>query len=454
MYLIKYFRRVVFLESGSLWIQVIILLVLMIISAFFSASETALMSVSKVKIRHLREEGVRGASVVEKLISEPKKLLSTILVGNNVVNIAATSISTSLLLKLFGAQGVAVATAMMTVLILVFGEVTPKTMASNNKERVSLGVAKVLNVIILVLSPIVFILNLFTTIIFKIFRIKDDDPKSLITEEDLKVMVNVSHEEGVLEQEEREIINNVFEFGDMRAEDAMIQRIDMVSVSVDATFDEVLEIFKEEKKSRLPVYKENIDDIVGILNIKDVFFISKEEIETFSVEKYMRDVFFTYEFKKISQLLEEMKLAKTQIAIVLDEYGGTSGLLTVEDLVEVLVGDIEDEYDEEDDEIVKVGEGEYIVDGSTKITDVNDYLYDDLESDEFDSIGGYILGHLNGLPEEGEVIELNDSVTVNIISLDKNRIEKLKLIVREIEKQEDEISFKEYIEKENSKDND
>ncbi|MDD7182284.1 HlyC/CorC family transporter [Peptostreptococcus porci] len=442
------------MESGSLWIQVIILLVLMIISAFFSASETALMSVSKVKIRHLREEGVRGASVVEKLISEPKKLLSTILVGNNVVNIAATSISTSLLLKLFGAQGVAVATAMMTVLILVFGEVTPKTMASNNKERVSLGVAKVLNVIILVLSPIVFILNLFTTIIFKIFRIKDDDPKSLITEEDLKVMVNVSHEEGVLEQEEREIINNVFEFGDMRAEDAMIQRIDMVSVSVDATFDEVLEIFKEEKKSRLPVYKENIDDIVGILNIKDVFFISKEEIETFSVEKYMRDVFFTYEFKKISQLLEEMKLAKTQIAIVLDEYGGTSGLLTVEDLVEVLVGDIEDEYDEEDDEIVKVGEGEYIVDGSTKITDVNDYLYDDLESDEFDSIGGYILGHLNGLPDEGEVIELNDSVTVNIISLDKNRIEKLKLIVREIEKQEDEISFKEYIEKENSKDND
>ncbi|MDY2794380.1 MAG: hemolysin family protein [Peptostreptococcus porci] len=442
------------MESGSLWIQVIILLVLMIISAFFSASETALMSVSKVKIRHLREEGVRGANVVEKLISEPKKLLSTILVGNNVVNIAATSISTSLLLKLFGAQGVAVATAMMTVLILVFGEVTPKTMASNNKERVSLGVAKVLNVIILVLSPIVFILNLFTTIIFKIFRIKDDDPKSLITEEDLKVMVNVSHEEGVLEQEEREIINNVFEFGDMRAEDAMIQRIDMVSVSVDATFDEVLEIFKEEKKSRLPVYKENIDDIVGILNIKDVFFISKEEIETFSVEKYMRDVFFTYEFKKISQLLEEMKLAKTQIAIVLDEYGGTSGLLTVEDLVEVLVGDIEDEYDEEDDEIVKVGEGEYIVDGSTKITDVNDYLYDDLESDEFDSIGGYILGHLNGLPDEGEVIELNDSVTVNIISLDKNRIEKLKLIVREIEKQEDEISFKEYIEKENSKDND
>lgn len=442
------------MESGGLWIQIIILIVLLLISAFFSASETALMSVSKVKIRHLREEGVKGASVVEKLISEPKKLLSTILVGNNVVNIAATSISTSLLLSIFGNQGIAVATATMTVLVLVFGEVTPKTLASNNKERVSLAVAKVLNILILVLSPVVFILNIITSIIFTIFRIKDDDPKSLITEEDLKVMVNVSHEEGVLEQEERTIINNVFEFGDMKAEDAMVQRIDMVTVSIDSTYEDVLEIFKEDKMSRLPVYNENIDDIVGILNIKDIIFLSDEEEANFTIEKYMRDVFFTYEFKKISQLLEEMKLAKTQIAIVLDEYGGTSGLLTIEDLVEVLVGDIEDEYDEEDDEIVQVGDGEYIIDGSTKISDVNEYLYEDLESDEFDSIGGYILGHLNGLPDEGEVIELNESVTVNIISLDKNRIEKLKITVKEIEKSDDEISFKEYIEKENSKDND
>lgn len=442
------------MDSGSLWIQILVLIGLIIISAFFSASETAVMSVSKVRIRHLKENGVKGASVLEKLIDQPKKLLSSILVGNNVVNIAATSISTSLFMSIFGNQGIAMATLVMTVLVLVFGEVTPKTLAANNKERISLAFAKILRVVIIVLAPFVFIINIVTTIIFKIFRIKDDDPKSLITEEDLKIMVNVGHEEGVLEHEEREIINNVFEFGDMKAEDAMVQRVDMVAIDAEASYEDILEIFKEEKISRMPVYKENIDDIIGILNIKDIIFLTDEEEESFDVEKYMREAFFTYEFKKISQLLEEMKLAKTQIAIVLDEYGGTSGLLTIEDLVEVLVGDIEDEYDEDEEEIVKVAENEYIVDGGTKLTDVNEYLYNELESDEFDSIGGYIMGYINGLPEEGQEIELDESTKVKVLSLDKNRIEKLQIFAKEIEKNDDEISFKEYIEKENNKDND
>lgn len=442
------------LDSGGLWIQVVILFILLSISAFFSAAETALTSISKVRVRHLKEEGVKGASVLEKLISEPKKLLSTVLVVNNIVNIAATSISTSVMVGLFGSQGVAWATAIMTVLILVFGEVTPKTLASNNKEGVSLAVAKILNLSIVIFAPLVFLINLMTTLIFKILRIEDDDPKSLVTEEELKAMVNFSHEEGVLEQEEKAIIDNVFEFGDMKAENAMIQRIDMVTVSADANYDEVLNLFKEEKMSRFPVYRGNIDDIVGILNIKDIIFLTDEEEETFKVEDYMRDVFFTYEFKKISQLLEEMKLAKTQIAIVLDEYGGTSGLLTIEDLVEVLVGDIEDEYDEHEDEIVKISNNEYIVDGSTKISDVNEYLHKDIESGEFDSIGGYIIGYLNRLPIEGEEIELNNFIRVKVLSLDKNRIAAIRMMIDDIKEIDDEISFKEYKEKESNKDND
>lgn len=442
------------LDSGGLWIQVVILIVLLSISAFFSASETALTSISKVRVRHLKEEGVKGANVLEKLISEPKKLLSTVLVVNNIVNIAATSISTSVMVGLFGSRGVAWATAIMTVLILVFGEVTPKTLASNNKEGVSLAVAKTLSLSITIFAPLVFLINLMTTLIFKILGIKDDDPKSLVTEEELKAMVNFSHEEGVLEQEEKAIIDNVFEFGDMKAENAMIQRIDMVTVSADADYDELLSLFKEEKMSRFPVYRGNIDDIVGILNIKDIIFLTDEEEETFKVEDYMRDVFFTYEFKKISQLLEEMKLAKTQIAIVLDEYGGTSGLLTIEDLVEVLVGDIEDEYDEHEDEIVKISNNEYIVDGSTKISDVNEYLHEDIESGEFDSIGGYIIGYLNRLPIEGEEIELNGFITVKVLSLDKNRIGAIRMMVEDVEKCDDEISFKEYKEKESNKDSD
>lgn len=442
------------LDSGGLWIQVVILFILLSISAFFSAAETALTSISKVRVRHLKEEGVKGASVLEKLISEPKKLLSTVLVVNNIVNIAATSISTSVMVGLFGSQGVAWATAIMTVLILVFGEVTPKTLASNNKEGVSLAVSKILNLSIVIFAPLVFLINLMTTLIFKILRIEDDDPKSLVTEEELKAMVNFSHEEGVLEQEEKAIIDNVFEFGDMKAENAMIQRIDMVTVSADANYDEVLNLFKEEKMSRFPVYRGNIDDIVGILNIKDIIFLTDEEEETFKVEDYMRDVFFTYEFKKISQLLEEMKLAKTQIAIVLDEYGGTSGLLTIEDLVEVLVGDIEDEYDEHEDEIVKISNNEYIVDGSTKISDVNEYLHKDIESGEFDSIGGYIIGYLNRLPIEGEEIELNSFIRVKVLSLDKNRIAAIRMMIDDVEEIDDEISFREYKEKESNKDND
>ncbi|HFG9199305.1 TPA: HlyC/CorC family transporter, partial [Clostridioides difficile] len=393
---------------------------------FFSASETALMSLSKIRIRYMQDEGVKGAKLVSSLIENPNKLLSSILVGNNVVNIAATSISTSLFIGLMGEKGVALATAVMTVLVLIFGEITPKTIAANNSEKVSLLVSKPIKAIIFILRPIVWIFNIITNIIFKLFGITNKGAKSFITEEELKTMVNVSHEEGVLEMEEREIINNVFEFGDMQAKNAMVQRIDMVAIDMEDSYDEIIQVFKTEKLSRMPVYEETIDDIVGILNIKDIIFLSDEEIESFDIKNYMREPFFTYEFKKITQLLEEMKLEKSQMAIVVDEYGGTSGLLTIEDLVEVIVGDIEDEYDEEEDEIQVIKEDEYIVDGSTKIGDVNELIGVNLESEEFDSIGGFIIGHLSRLPEENEVIEV-DNIRFCIESIEKNRIKKIRI---------------------------
>ena len=414
------------LESPNNLIQIIFLIVLLIGSAFFSASETALMSLSKIRIRYMQDEGVKGAKLVSSLIENPNKLLSSILVGNNVVNIAATSISTSLFIGLMGEKGVALATAVMTVLVLIFGEITPKTIAANNSEKVSLLVSKPIKAIIFILRPIVWIFNIITNIIFKLFGITNKGAKSFITEEELKTMVNVSHEEGVLEMEEREIINNVFEFGDMQAKNAMVQRIDMVAIDMEDSYDEIIQVFKTEKLSRMPVYEETIDDIVGILNIKDIIFLSDEEIESFDIKNYMREPFFTYEFKKITQLLEEMKLEKSQMAIVVDEYGGTSGLLTIEDLVEVIVGDIEDEYDEEEDEIQVIKEDEYIVDGSTKIGDVNELIGVNLESEGFDSIGGFIIGHLSRLPEENEVIEV-DNIRFCIESIEKNRIKKIRI---------------------------
>ena len=412
--------------DSTILIQIIVLVILLIGSSFFSASETALMSLSKIRIRHMQDEGIKGAKLVASLIDDPNKLLTSILIGNNVVNIAATSISTSLFIALIGPQGVAVATFIMTILVLLFGEITPKTIAANSSEKVSILVSKPIKVIIFLLTPIVWVFNLITSVIFKILGVDNKNNQPYITEEELKTMVNVSHEEGVLEIEERQIINNVFQFGDMQAKEAMIQRLDMVVINIEDSYDEIIDMFKNEKLSRMPVYNESIDDIIGILNIKDVIFLTDEEIKNFDINKYIREPFFTYEFKKITQLLEEMKIEKTQMAIVVDEYGGTSGLITIEDLVEVIVGDIEDEYDEEDEEIIVIKEDEYVVEGSTKITDVNELIGVNLESEEFDSIGGFIIGHLKRLPEENEIIKV-DNIEFRIESLDKNRIKKIRI---------------------------
>lgn len=412
--------------GGNTIIQIVMLVILLIGSGFFSASETALMSLSRIRVRHMQEEGVKGAKLVGKLTEDSGKLLSSILVGNNVVNIAATSISTSLFISILGTQGVAVATALMTILVLIFGEITPKTIAANNSEKIAILVSKPIKVIILILTPVVWIFNIITNIIFKIFGIKSKSGQPYITEEELRTMVNVSQEEGVLEIEERQIINNVFQFGDMQAKEAMVQRLDMVCIDADDGYKEIISLFKEEQFSRMPVYEDSADDIIGIVNIKDIIFLEEDEIANFDIRNYVREAFFTYEFKKITELLEEMKKDKSQMAIVVDEYGGTAGLITIEDLVEEIVGEIEDEYDEDESDIEVIKEDEYIIDGSKKISEVNELIGTNLESEEFDSIGGFIIGHLKRLPEEHEVIEV-DGVKLCIESLDKNRIKKIRV---------------------------
>lgn len=374
----------------------------------------------------MKEEGIKGAKLVGSLIEDSNNLLTSILVGNNVVNIAATSISTSLFLSIFQEKGVPIATAVMTILVLIFGEITPKTIAVNNTEKVALLVSRPIKIIITILKPVVWIFNIITKVIFKILGVQDKGIQPYITEEELKTMVNVSHEEGVLEIEEREIINNVFQFGDMQAKEAMVQRLDIIAINVEDTYDEIMDLFKNEKLSRLPVYEESIDNIIGILNIKDVVFLEDDEIDNFNIKDYVREAFFTYEFKKITQLLEEMKKDKSQMAIVVDEYGATAGLITIEDLVEVIVGDIDDEYDEGDEEIQVIKEDEYIVEGSTRISDVNEMIGIRLESEEFDSIGGFIIGHIGRIPDENEVVEV-DNIRFCIESLEKNRIMKIRI---------------------------
>lgn len=415
------------MDSSFTW-QLVILVILIALSSFFSAAETALMSLNKIRIRHLVDENIKGAKLLEKLTNDPNKLLGSILIGNNIVNIGASALASSLAMKLFGDSGVALATGVMTVLVLIFGEITPKTIAKQKSEQISLRIIKIINIVVKVLTPLVFVFTQISQVFIKLLGAEPDVNESFITQEELKTMVGVSEEEGVLEEEEKEMIFNVFEFGDLQVKDVMIQRVDIVAVNVDVTYDEILDVIKQEQFSRIPVYNETIDDIVGVLNIKDLLFISEEEKKNFDIKKFMRDPFYTFEFKKVMELFAEMKKSRNHISIVLDEYGGTVGIATIEDLVEEVVGEIEDEYDQEEKEIQCINEKEYMLEGSTRLHDIKDIIGLDLESDEFDSIGGLIIGELGRFPEEKEKVTYNN-IKFIVEEVDKNRIKKVRMFI-------------------------
>ena len=293
------------MEPSQVW-QIIVLIILLVLSGFFSMSETALMALSKIRIRHMVEEGVKGAKLVEKLTEDPNKLLGAILIGNNIVNILASSLATTLFVSLVGPSGVGVATAVMTVLVLIFGEITPKSIAKQKSEEVSLKVSKPINIIVKILKPFIGIFSFISSLFI---RLLGGDPKAtepFITEEELRTMVGVSEEEGVLEDVEKEMIFNVFDFADSQAKDVMVQRVDIVAVDTEATYEEVLEVIKTEQFSRIPVYNQTIDDIVGVLYVKDLI-IAGQNKEGFKVSDYMREPYYTFEFKKIKELFNEMK---------------------------------------------------------------------------------------------------------------------------------------------------
>lgn len=389
-------------------------------------SETALMALSKIRIRHMVDEGVKGAKLVEKLSQDPSKLLGAIVIGNNIVNIGASSLATSIALKLVGPSGVGLVTIIMTILVLIFGEITPKSIAKQNSEKVSLVVSKPIAVMVKVFKPFVIV---FTSISSVFIRLLGSDPKAtepFITEEELKTMVGVSEEEGVLEDVEKEMIFNVFEFADSQVKDVMVQRVDIVAVDVNSTYDEVINLIKTEQFSRIPVYRENIDDIIGILNVKDLIIAFQSE-DNFNVSDYMREPYYTFEFKNIAELFKEMKKTRNHMAVVLDEYGGNVGIVTIEDLIEEVVGEIEDEYDDESDsDIIVVKEDEYIVDGSARLDYIGDLIGITMESEEFDSVGGLVIGELGRFPEKNEEVKINN-VKFIVEDIDKNRIKKVRI---------------------------
>ena len=416
--------------------NIISLIILLILSSLFSCSETAFLSVSKIKIRTLAEEGNKKAKLVESLLDDQDRLLSAILVGNNLVNIGASSLTTATIMAIFGdgAQTVAIATGVVTLCILIFGEITPKSLATQNADKLVFALAPFIRFVCVITKPVVFVLNIITGFIIKLLGGNQEHGPSL-TEEELKTIVTVGHEEGVLEKEEKEMIHNVFEFGETEIKEIMTPRIHVESLPDDCTYDELMNVYHDAQYSRYPIHDESFDEIIGVLNMKDLLFIDIDK-EHFDVKKYMRETFVVYEFNQVNDVFASMRKEHATLAIVLDEYGVMSGIVTFEDIVEEIVGEIDDEYDDASDDIVKINDHEYLVDGSLNLNEVNDEIDTHFESEDFESIGGLVLGEFSGVPKIKDKIEF-PGVTIIIEKMHKNRIELLRLKIHEIEKEEE-----------------
>lgn len=405
-------------------VSLIVLVILIVLSAFFSSAETALTTVNKIRLRSLAEGGNRQAQRVLAITEDSGKLLSAILIGNNIVNLSASSMATTLAVKLWGSIGAGIATGILTFLILIFGEISPKTLATIHAEKLSLAYSAPIAALMKILTPVIVIINKFAMGFLFLMGVKPDDADNQMTEEELLTIIDVSKEDGVIESEEHEMINNLFDFGDSEAKEIMIPRIDMIAADVNSTYDTLITIFRENMFTRLPVYEDNTDNIIGILNMKDLLLYTDKE--HFSIREIIREPYFTYEHKNTAELFMEMRKSSISIAIVLDEYGATAGLITLEDLLEEIVGEIRDEYDtDEEDPIHPINEREFLVSGSTNLEDLCEKLNLNFTSDDYDTIGGYLIGLLDHLPEKNEIIITDDDVLLRVEQMDKNRIEKI-----------------------------
>ncbi len=411
------------MDSASIT-QLVFLVILLLLSAFFSSAETAFTTASRIRMRTLAEGGSNKAKRVLAITDDMHKMLSAILIGNNIVNLSASSIATTLAIKLFGSVGAGIATGILTILILIFGEISPKTVATVHADSIALAYSSLIYRLMQLLTPVIFIVNQLSMGFLKLMRFDPGSGRTAMTEEEFKTIVDVGHETGVLENSEHEMINNVFDFGDSQAKEIMIPRIDMTFAKLDNTFDELIDIFREDKFTRLPVYEENTDNVIGIINMKDLLLY--EDKQHFQIKDLLREPFFTYEQKNTSELFLEMQKNSINIAIVLDEYGVTAGMITLEDLLEEIVGEIRDEYDaDEEDPLIQTGEREYCVQGSMNLEDLCDALNLPFYSEDYDTIGGYLIGLFGHLPEKNEIIITDEDILLQVTQMDKNRIEKI-----------------------------
>lgn len=407
--------------------QIIALVFLVAMSAVFSSSETAITSVSKIKVRQLDQKDNKNAHLLKKLHDNMQTTISTILIGNNIVNIAASSIATILFTNIFHQNGALISTVVMTVFVLIFGEVLPKTIAQYKNKSVALKFSRFIYFLTLVFKPIVKVLNLLTRLIIKLF-VGEDEDSSTLTEEELKTLVEVSEEEGVLKNQETEIMINALELKETLAVDIMTPRTSMASVDIEDAESDLKEIIKNITYSRIPVYEDSIDDIIGVLHIKELAHKIIEDDRDFKVRDILKPAFYAYEYIPVVDLFKQMRTKNISISIIIDEYGGTSGIVTMEDILEELVGEIDDEYDHEK-EVTKLSDNEYLVDPEMRIDEVNERFDLDIQSDKFDSIGGFVIELLDRMPKSKDEVEFENLKFV-VVNVDKRKITQLMIIFK------------------------
>lgn len=407
--------------------QIIALVFLVAMSAVFSSSETAITSVSKIKVRQLDQKDNKNAHLLKKLHDNMQTTISTILIGNNIVNIAASSIATILFTNIFHQNGALISTVVMTVFVLIFGEVIPKTIAQYKNKSVALKFSRFIYFLTIVFKPIVKVLNILTRLIIKLF-VGEDEDSSTLTEEELKTLVEVSEEEGVLKNQETEIMINALELKETLAVDIMTPRTSMASVDIEDAESDLNEIIKNITYSRIPVYEDSIDDIIGVLHIKELAHKIIEDDRDFKVRDILKPAFYAYEYIPVVDLFKQMRTKNISISIIIDEYGGTSGIVTMEDILEELVGEIDDEYDNEK-EVTKLSDNEYLVDPEMRIDEVNERFDLHIQSDKFDSIGGFVIELLDRMPKSKDEVEFENLKFV-VVNVDKRKITQLMIIFK------------------------
>ena len=410
------------MDSSSI-ISIIVLIILVILSAFFSATETAFSVLNRVRVKHMADSGSSRAAFVLKLSNDYDRVLSTILVGNNIVNITATSVATVLFVKYFANMGATISTIVMTITILIFGEISPKSLAKESPEKFAIFAAPILGVFMQILRPINYIFSQWKNFLSKIFKF---DENQAITEEELLIIVGEAEQEGAINEEDKQLIHSVIEFNDLKASEILTPRVDLSAVSITASNEEITQVFLETGYSRIPVFEGSLDDIIGIIHLRDFFdsVINKKG----KIDEIISSIVHVMPSTKISNLLKLLQQEKSHIAVVTDEYGGTLGIVTMEDILEELVGEIWDEHDEIVEQFIDLGEGKYKVICSADIDKVLSHfgLADDIDSI---SVSGWIMEQLEKIPEEGDAFDY-ENIHVVVTKTDNRRALECMITVR------------------------